>query len=58
MKDQDVRYEKLYMEYVERFGEKPEWNLAPPEQQISDMEEALRLNRPNPPEDVPDSIRI
>jgi len=52
------KFERLFNEYVARFGVEPEWNMTPIEKQISDMEEALRLNRPIPDDDLPDGVLI
>ena len=51
-------FEQLYAQYVERFGVEPEWNLAPLEQQLADLQEALRRNRPIPPDDLPEDAVI
>lgn len=58
MKEQGQRFEELFGEYVARFGVEPEWNLAPIEQQLSELEEALRLNRPIPEEVLPAGVLI
>ena len=52
MKEEIKKFESLFVAYVARFGVEPEWNMQPIEQQIADMDEALRLNRPLPEEDV------
>ena len=51
-------FEQLFDQYAERFGVEPEWNMAPLDKQISDMQEALRLNRPIPPDDLPEDAVI
>ena len=58
MKEQIQQFETLYTAYVDRFGVEPEWNLAPVEKQISDMEDALRLGRPIPEDPVQPDILI
>ena len=58
MNEQIKKFEQLYGEYTARFGVEPDWNMAPIEKQISDMEEALRLGRPIPEEAVSDDVLI
>ena len=58
MNEQDAKSEQLFKAYVARFGVEPEWNLASPAQEIADMEEALRLNRPIPKEVLPPDVLI
>ena len=56
--DMAEKFERLFTAYVARFGEEPEWNLQPVEKEIADMEEALRLNRPIPKDELPPEILI
>jgi hypothetical protein len=56
--DQVKKFERLFADYVARFGMEPEWNLQPVEQQIAAMENALRLNRPIPEEPVSPDVLI
>lgn len=58
MKEEIQKFERLFAAYVARFGVEPEWNRADLEQQIADMEEALRLNRPMPEDAVDPDILI
>ena len=51
--DMADKFETLFSAYVARFGVEPEWNMQPFQRQIADMEEALRLNRPIPEDEVP-----
>ena len=45
-------------DYVARFGVAPEWNMAPLERQLADLEEALRLDRSMPEEPVDPDVLI
>ncbi len=58
MNEQIKKFERLFAEYTARFGVEPEWNLAPIEQQLSDMEEALRLGRPIPEDELPADAEV
>ena len=58
MKEEILKSESLFAAYVARFGVEPGWNMQPIEQQIADMEEVLRLNRPMPEEAVDPDVLI
>ena len=58
VKEAIQKFERLFVAYVARFGVEPEWNLAPLEQQLADLAEALRLHRPLPEVPVDPDVLI